>query len=388
MSHLTSSIPLLFAVTVASASTGTVSSLAAAGDKAASDAATASMCTPEIRQKCGSAAAAPAAQPVKKKIVHRPVAAAPVSVADAPPDAHPGECFARVVTPPKYESSSDQVLLSAATKRVEIIPAQYGMDTETVVLKEASKRLEVVPATYKTVTEQVEVTPASKKLELVPATYEAVTERVLVREAYTTWKPGRNWIGAAKSLRSRDGKALTRDEAAAKASDDEVMCLVEVPAEYKTVTHRVEKTAATTREVEIPAAYKTVTRQVVDQAATTREIDVPEVTKTIAVKKLVSPAQERVIEVPAQYQTVMKTKQVTPGGQEWRSVLCEVNATPDKIMEIQRALSAAGYNPGPVNGAVTPATMRAVHDYQSAKALPSDSYINTATVKSLGVSLN
>ena len=385
MSQLVSSLPLLFAVTVASASTGAAPALGLTGDKAASDA---SMCTPELRQKCGSAAPAPAAQPVRKKVVHRPVAAAPVSVADAPPNAQPGECFACVVTPPKYEAASEQVLLAAATKRVEIVPAQYGADTETVVLKEASKRLEVVPATYKTVTEQVEVTPASKRLEVVPATYETVTERVLVREAYTTWKRGRSWIGAARSLRSRDGGTLTRDEAAAKASDDEVMCLVEVPAEYKTVTHKVEKTAAATREIEIPATYKTVSRQVVDQPATTREIDIPDVTKTIAVKKLVSPAQERVIEVPAQYQTVMKTRQVAAGSQEWRSVLCEVNATPGKIMEIQRALSAAGYNPGPLNGTVTPATMRAVNDYQAAKALPSDSYINTATVKSLGVSLN
>ena len=257
----------------------------------------------------------------------------------------------------------------------------------TIVVKEASKRLEVVPATYKTVTEQVEVRPASKRLEVIPATFETVTERVLVKEAYTTWKRGRSWMGSAKAVRGSNGQALSPDAMAA-AADDEVVCLVEVPAEYKAVTNRVEKTPATTREVEVPAEYTTVSRRVVDQPATTREIEIPEVTKTIAVKKVLEPAKEHVVEVPAQYQTVTKTKQIAQSSYEWRSVLCEVNATPTKIMEVQRALAAAGYNPGSVNGVVSPEMMRAVREYQTAKSLPTDSYINIATVKSLGISPN
>jgi len=49
-------------------------------------------------------------------------------------------------------------------------------------------------------------------------------------------------------------------------------------------------------------------------------------------------------------------------------------------------LAAAGYDPGPVDGVIRAQTMRAVNEYQVAKGLPVDAYLNVATVKSLGVS--
>ena len=61
------------------------------------------------------------------------------------------------------------------------------------------------------------------------------------------------------------------------------MCLVEVPAKYKTVTRKVIKTPATTKEVEVPAEYKTQ-----------------------KVSKLVKPAQERRIKVEPTYETLSK----------------------------------------------------------------------------------
>jgi hypothetical protein len=382
----------LLAIAAAAAMPAVAHAAGAMADPSASSAVAANACTPEIRQKCGETApAAHAPKPaVRKRVAHAAPAGlpAPVAAGDAPPQAEPGQCYARVVTPARYESYTENALLAPASKRIEVMPARYGDDVETVVVKEASKRIEVVPATYKTVTEQVEVRPATKRLEVVPATYETVTERVLVKEAYTTWKRGRSWIGSAKALRGSDGQPLHRDDALAKGSDDEVVCLVEMPAEYKTVTHKVEKSAATTREIDVPAEYTTVTRRVVDREATTREVEIPAVTRTVAVKKIVEPAKEHVVELPAQYQVVSKTRQVAAGSYEWRQVLCEVNATPAKITEIQRALVAAGYNPGQTNGVVTPETMRAVHDYQTAKALPTDSYINMETVKALGISSN
>jgi len=108
-----------------------------------------------------------------------------------------------------------------------------------------------------------------------------------------------------------------------------------------------------------------VTRQVVDQPATTREVD-----------------------VPAQYQTLTHTVKVSDARSEWRSILCETNATPEKLRDIQRALLAAGYNPGPVDGVIRAQTMRAVNDFQSAKGLPVDAYLNLETVKALGVTPN
>jgi peptidoglycan hydrolase-like protein with peptidoglycan-binding domain len=119
---------------------------------------------------------------------------------------------------------------------------------------------------------------------------------------------------------------------------------------------------ASMREETVQAVYKTVTHQVVDRPASTREVD-----------------------VPAVYQAVSQKVKVADASTEWRRVLCEVNATPTKIREIQTALKTAGYNPGPADGVVRPATMHAVNQYQAAKGLPVDPYMNLDTVKSLGV---
>ena len=83
-----------------------------------------------------------------------------------------------------------------------------------------------------------------------PPVYENVTERILVKPAYTTWKKGR---GPIEKINQATG---------------EIMCLVEVPAEYRTVTKRVLKTPAGTKKVTIPAVYKTVKKRImVDGAA-------------------------------------------------------------------------------------------------------------------------
>lgn len=296
---------------------------------------------------------------------------------ETPPNPKAGECYARVYIAPETETTYEQVVTKEATKRIEVIPAQYGTEEQTVLVREATTKLEVVPATYKTVTEEIEVRPATTKLEVVPATYTTRKETVVVREASTQWKRGRAWLGKAidtKSYTSNDGSI-----------DDEVMCLVEVPAVTKDVYTRVEATPATTREITIPAVTKTVTKRVVDTPATTREVPIPAVYKTVKITKVVKPAEERAVEVPAVYGTVAKTKTLSEGRHEWRSILCETNATPDRIRELQTALKDAGYYNGPIDGLIRNQTMSGVNAYQRAKGLPVDQYINMETVKSLGL---
>ncbi len=284
-----------------------------------------------------------------------------------PPNAGPGQCFARVYVEPIHKKVTEKVLKRAASERVEIIPARYETVTERVLVQEASTRLEVVPATYKWVEERVLVKPASQRLEKVPATYETVTEKVLVKAAHTEWRKG---TGPIQKIDDATG---------------EIMCLVEVPAVYKTVKKRVVKTPATTRTVEEPAVYKTVKKRVVDKPATTREVVIPAKYKTVKVTKLVSPAQEKRITIPEEYQTITRVEKVKDGYMEWREILCETNMTRSKIAAIQRALKAKGFNPGPIDGVIGWETMRAVKAFQKANKLPVDKYLNIQTVKALGV---
>lgn len=285
-----------------------------------------------------------------------------------PPNAKAGECYARVLVPAVYETTTEQVLAKAASERVEVVPATYEYVEETVVTREASTKLEVVPATYKTVTEEIMVEPEKTVLREVPAQYGTETEQILVKPAYTTWKKGRGPIEKVDS------------------STGEIMCLVEVPAEYRTVTKRVVTSPATTTSDVIPAKYKTVTRTVLDQPATTREVEIPAKYDTVKVRKLVTPASENRIPIPEEYTTVSKRQLVTDSFLEWRPILCETNTTPGLVSRLQRALNEAGYDAGSVDGVLGSRTLSAVKKYQVDNGMASGQ-LTLSVLEKLGVSL-
>ncbi len=226
---------------------------------------------------------------------------------ELPPAAKPGECYARVFVPATYTTSTEQMLKTEASQRIEIVPAKYEWGTERVLVKEASTRLEAVPAKY-----------------------EWIEEKVLIKEAQTVWKEGTGPISKV------DG------------ATGEILCLIEEPAVYKTVRKRVLKTPATTRTVEIPAEYKTV-----------------------KVQKLASSPKERTVQIPAEYTTVTKRSLVTDGKVEWTEILCQTNMSPNAVTQVQRALSKAGFNPGTIDGVIGPDTMNALRSFQRAKGLAS-----------------
>ncbi len=306
-------------------------------------------------------------------------APAPMSTASNslfPPNPKPGECYARVLLPAKYQTTTETVLKREASERIEVIPAKYGPGTERVLIKEASTRLEVVPAVYDTVTERVLVTPASQQIVEVPAKFRTVTERVLDKPAHTAWKRGSAGLKTEAVLDTRE------------SDTGEIMCLVEVPASYKTITKQVLDTPARTNVVEIPAKYETITKTVMVKPPTTREVVIPAEYKTIKTTTLIQPASERRIPIPAEYETLTKTAKVADESLEWRRVLCDVNLTAGNVRAIQEALTKAGYYKGPIDGVIGPMTMGAAKSYANAKGLPSGSnYIPVEVAKSLGLTI-
>jgi hypothetical protein len=298
-----------------------------------------------------------------------------------PPNATPGQCYARIWAPPKFETTTETVETKPAGERLEVIPAKYETVTERVLVKEASEKLVTVPATYETVSEKVLVkdsethwhygrsglasaqsknalhpdasyvkyaqtlgvpdavsagqcfaeyivpakydtvtermlkTESSQRIEIIPAVYEdtqervlvseaseklvtvaaeyeTVTEKVLVEPAYTTWKVSECSGGACApgEVPNRVAGSVDRID----QSTGEIMCLVEVPAKYKTITKRVLKSPATTKSVTTPAQYQTQN-----------------------VRKLKTPAQERVIDIPETYQTITKTVKTSDPSTTW-----------------------------------------------------------------------
>ena len=220
-------------------------------------------------------------------------------------------------------------------------PASYRTETEQVVTRAASERVEVIPAEYRTVSKEVLVSEASSRLETIPAVFETVSEQVIDKPAHTVWKRG-------------TGPIQRIDEATG-----EIMCLVEVPATYRTVTRSQLVTPAQTRTVDIPAQYKTVQVQELVSAASERRIPIPaeygsvsrtvldqdggfvwhEVSnddypastrtgnqicltetqpeyRTVQRQVVQTPAQTRTVDIPAQYSTVEVTKLVRPASEQ------------------------------------------------------------------------
>ena len=284
--------------------------------------------------------------------------------------AKPGECYARVVSPPRFDTVSERVLAKAASERIEIIPALYETVEEKVLVKPAGKKIaEVIPPVYKTVEEQVLVKAASEKLIELPAVYKIVEDTQLVKPATTEWKKGRGPVEKVDGLTG------------------EIMCLVTVPAEYRTVQQRVVVTPASVQRVPVPAEYATVQRQQLVSPARVREVETPAEYKTLRTLKITKPAEEKRIVIPAEYQTVTRQVLVSESTAQWKSILCETNTTPGIVQNIQRALLAKGFKPGAIDGVVGAETSAAIRAFQEANGLATGG-LTMDTLDQLGVSRN
>ena len=270
-----------------------------------------------------------------------------------PPNAKPGECYARVLIPAQYRLETEKVLKKEAGEKVRVIPAKYRWVTKKVMVKEPGEKIVTIPPTYKTVKEKVLVREGSEKVVTIPPVYKTVTEKVLVKPAHTIWKRGRGPIEKVDNLTG------------------EIMCLVKVPALYKTITKKVLVSPATTKTVKIPPVYKTITKKVIDKPATTKTVKIPPVYKTVRVKELVEPARVEKITIPPIYQTITKKIKVADAQVKWKRILCKTNMNRATIVKLQKALKKAGFNPGPIDGIYGWRTNAAVTKFQKAKGLSS-----------------
>ncbi len=361
-----------------------------------------------------------------------------------PSNPKPGECYARVIIPAKFTTSTERVVKRPASERIEIIPARYETAKETVVVKEASKKLEVVPAKYETVEERVLVKPAVTKLSVlpaayetieervmvkpastqtieVPAVYETVTERVLDQPARTEWKRGTG-VGTGSSVAMASAAQTVKRFGDFKVIETRVedtgdlMCLVEIPATYKTIEKQVLVTAATTRKIEAPAQYKTVKKTVLKTPATTREATIPAEYRTVKVTrqvrpettreivipavygevevtKLAKPSTERRIPISAEYATLTRNNKVSDERTEWRPVLCEVNMTRENVAALQTSLNDSGCckcgpnrNECKIDGVMGQCTLQAAQCYADRNGLSSGKkYVTMDVIRTLGL---
>lgn len=164
-----------------------------------------------------------------------------------------GSCLYEHYREATVKQVPNQVLISEATEKLSTTPAKYRKGSESVLVKAAFKRLIEVPAVFK------------KK-----------SDRVLVEAAHSVWQKG---TGLIQKIDNDTG---------------EIMCRVDVPAQYKTVDVSVIGTAPLVTSVTEQAVYK-----------------------TINIEKLDSDAVEARDPVAAQFKTMNKEQIQAPGGFTW-----------------------------------------------------------------------
>ena len=305
-----------------------------------------------------AAAAAPEEPKEKTVVVAEP----------GPPPNRAGECYTKVVLPAEFRNEPMQQMVKPAGERLEYSQPVYQEVEERVMIKPASKKVTVIPAEYGEVEEKVLVREAYRREIEVPALYNTYYEQVLDKPARDVWKPGR---GEVEKIDPNTG---------------EILCLVHEEATYKTVERKELARAASKTYQDVPAEYATVKRTVLKKPATTQEVEIPAEYSTVKVTKLVKPAQPVKVPVPAEYKTVNKQVMVQPEHAEWVQLLCDVNATPDKIAAVERALQKRGYNVQP-DGKIDPQLSKAVRMFQEENDLHATGLMTAETLAALGVPL-
>lgn len=269
------------------------------------------------------------------------------------PDAKPGECFAKVITPAQFSVRTEEIVVQEASERIETVDAVYETVEETVVIKESAQLLKASATSFADDVQEVEtrarelVWTTKSGRQTLPASPDAVEH--IARSGVDTnkVKPGSCFVEyfteaqyktevervlikeATQSITILPAEFETVEERIeVKEASTEV---VDVPAVYRTETESVlvepsrsvwqsdcgllENVDDTTGEVmclvEVPARYETLTKTVLDSPATTKTINIPAVYKTINVERLVRPASEQRTDIPAEYASVERQVKVS-----------------------------------------------------------------------------
>ena len=144
---------------------------------------------------------------------------------------------------------------------------------------------------------------------------------------------------------------------------------------------------ASKRYEDVPAEYATVKKTVLKKPETTQEVEIPAEYQTIKVRKLVKGPEPIKVPVPPVYSTVNKQVMTKPEHAEWVQVLCDVNATPAKIQQVEKALSEQGYSVRQ-DGQIDQELTDSLRSFQKKNDLHVNGMMTAETLKKLGVALN
>jgi len=323
--------------------------------------------------------------------------------------ARPGACYSRLLIPPKFDTYTDHVVTRQARTETRTVPEVAQMAEKDVMVQPARTVRHTVAAVTHTEMATEVVRPATVRDEAVPAQYETRIQHVMVSPERQEWvksagyatgaalvtpgdhEPVRYRADGTLTWPGKDGNAVIpaseqTAEYLRRGSAQPIWCLQVIPAVYRDQQVRVEVTPATVRRVEVPAVTRQVSHVVVDVPEHVVEETVPPVFEKRRVKEVITPAHTETVEVPAVAHDETRTRVTDEARPVWREVLCQKNASPAVIADIQKALAAKGYDPGAIDGHIGSKTVSAMQKFEADNNLP-QGQISIEAVKLLGVNL-
>ena len=189
-------------------------------------------------------------------------------------------------------------------------------------------------------------------------------------------------------------------EAPPKVNNDPVTCTAEekvkvssrtsgtldsiwIPEEYKDITIEVVKEPGGWDKKCYDAVKETITLKVDCDNEKIATTTTPERTESCDLTKCVEPQIETEKKGPIVDRDYVLVTNTRPG--DWVEVLCPADVTSYTIREIQRALSAKGYDPGPIDNVLGAQTKSALQQFQRDYGLPVGQ-LDLQTLAALGIS--
>ena len=224
----------------------------------------------------------------------------------------------------KYEMREEKILVEPERKKEIYVPAKFKTETVQELCQAEATGIRTIPAEFKCINKTVVVTPARMEATYIAPVYECVTEQVMVAPARRELRencataPVRRQAsrdcGCAKhKIRGTCDDCNTKTVVIDRGeSRDLCYGMIDIPAQYQTVTKQVLKTEGKVVQKEIAAVTKTVSVQELVKEARTETIKIP--ARFAAVEKIteIEPAHYTFETIPARYDSVQKLVMVTP----------------------------------------------------------------------------
>lgn len=297
----------------------------------------------------------------------------PVAPADSMPAPMEGVCFAKSVTPNKYEIYEEQELIAPSTVKEQFIPAEYDTIRQAILIRQSYEKMVTHEAEFDTIMVEMRVKDNAKVIE---EKYKTIFN---VEKKPSTPPP-------ANSSEKGDGEWVMVRDPNCKAPDPkdcETLQWIEKKPEFNITTKEVFVQADWADTVQQGETIR-VPKVVQVKSARVERIFVPAEYKTVEKIVLRRHARKIMVEIPAKYKTVKKKKLIEKGGKAiWVEVICPASLNEIVISQVQLALKGRKYYKGTISGIFDDETLRALENFQNENALPVGR-LDKSTIEALG----